>query len=274
LGYKLKSAKSPDDLTERRKELIYIDGYDQTEGVTVFTLTPNVNETNLPVFGRDSNITGTNVTSSAVSITVLEPNEGVPGIVRLIHNQKPVNDPGANPTQYRSKDIDPINLLVMRKNNADDDIMSTRFVPGVTLSPAYPEGAPDDKSARAFTGTGGTVREFDGVVTCDLIQSGESLRSAPTAVPREVDNVYAVHIEMLEVPSGGTIGSSGLKREPIYEPTAAMVDSAGNVTWDELTGAVTLSNPTYAHVYYLLSGTTGIPTTNSTIEPEGMRGSI
>lgn len=274
MAYKPKAAKSPDDLTERRKELIFLDGYDVTDGVTVFTASPNTEDVNLPVFGQDENITGTSVTSAGVNISALEPNESIPQLVRLLHNQRPSKDPLANPTQYRTKDIDPVNVLVMRKNNSDEKIINSKFFAGVTFAPAYPEGAPNDKSVRAYTGTGGPAREFDSIITADLVQSGEALRSAPYEVPREVSGTYAAYIEMIEVPSGGTIGSAGLVREPIRTPTPDMVDSDGNITWSELTGSVSLSNPTYAHVYYMLSGVTGIPDTTSTINPEGMRGDI
>lgn len=275
-NYKPNAARSPSDLTERRKELIFADGYDVTEGATVMTATANKNEINLAVFGQDENITGTNITSASLSLTLLESDKGVVGFNRIIHNAKPVKDPTDGIYQYRAEDLDPVNVLILRKANDDTRIISSRFHPGVMFSPAYPEGAPDDKTVRAYTGNGGPAKEFDGLATCDLIESGGgTLRSTPWAIPRELSGTYAFWIEMVEPPTGGDNSAPGLKREPIRTPTPAMVSAAGVVDWPSLVSAVSsLSNPTYAQVYYLVSGVTGIPDNNTTIQPEGLRGAI
>jgi hypothetical protein len=185
---------------------------------------------------------------------------------------RPSNAPGNTPKQYVSKRLSPVNLLALRKKNDDTEIIMSRFSQGVQFASAWPEGAPDDKAQRMFTGKGSPVREFDGLITCDLIESGGgTLRSTPYQVPGEAAGTYAVAIDMLKFP-GGDISSDSAEREPLNPVTPNMVHADGYVDWDDCIAACSLDLPNRAHVYYLLSGVSGIPTTNSTIEPEGMRG--
>ena len=271
---KLSGPKNPSDLSDRRKELIFCDGYDSTEGITAFTSDPNNNDTDIPVFGSDDNIAGTNTTSANVAATLLEQNDKSNAFMRLVHGMQPSNNPLNTPKQYNTNDLEEVNLLVMRKNNNDDKIIQSRFWRSVQFSAAWPEGGPDDKSQRAFSGKGTPCREFDGLVTADLIASGGgTLRSTPQEVPGELASTYAVHIEMLYFP-GGDNASDNVDRESIRTVTPGMVSSAGVVNWTTCVAAVGMADaPNKAHVYYLLSGVTGIPDTNSTIAPQGMRGS-
>lgn len=254
-----------------------MDGYDASAGMTAFTADPNVNETDIPQFGKDDNLTGTVTSSNNVAFTVLEQSEKSLGVMRLLHGKKPSTNPLNDPKQYRSRNLEPVNLLSMQKDNDDNQIVKTRMWRGVQFNQALPEGAADDKSQRSFTGKGGTVREFDGLVTCDLIESGggsvNALRSTPFAVPGETANTFAIHIEMLKYP-GNDLASEDAKREPIEPVTPAMVNSAGVVDWPECVAGTNIDDPNRAHVYYLLSGIQGIPNTNATIEPEGMRGTL
>jgi len=269
--YQLSGPKSPDDLTDRRKELIYCDGYDVTAGVTVFGADPNNNDFDSPVFGQDENLSGTSTNSANVNLTIFEQNEKSNGFLRLIHGMRPSNNPLNAPKQYAPKNLEPVNLMSLRKKNDDTRVIMSRFWQGVQFSAAWPEGAADDKAQRAFTGKGSPCREFDGLLTCDLVVSGESLRSIPYQVPNEAAGTYAVAIEMVKFP-GGDQSSDDAEREPVNPVTPDMVSSAGVITWANLLTAVSLDDPGHAHVYYLQSGVTGIPTTNTTIEPEGMRG--
>lgn len=273
--FQLTGPKAAGDLTERRKELIYCDGYDVTTGVTTFNADPNNQETDVPVFGQDENITGTATTSSNVGLTILEQNAKSNGFMRLLHGLRPSNNPLNYPTQFNAKDLQEVNLLTLRKNNDDDRVIMSRFQAGVSFASAYPEGGAADKAQRAYTGKGSPVREFDGLVTCDLVVSGEAIRYTSATglaqVPREKSGTYAVHIEALNVP-GGDLSSESVEREPVKEVTPDMVSSLGIVSWDKITEAVGLPTVNKAHIYYLLSGVTGIPTTTSGIEPEGMRG--
>lgn len=270
---KLTGPRTPSDLTDRRKELIYCDGYDSTDGVTAFTSDPNNNETDIAVFGSDDNIAATNTTSANVNLTILEQNEKLNAFMRLIHGMRPDNNPLNTPKQYESNDLEEVNMLVLRKNNSDDKIVASRFYRTVQFSSSWPEGGPDDKSQRMFTGKGVPAREFDGLITCDLIASGGgTLRSTPFEVPGEASGVYAVHIEMVFYP-GGDLSVDNADREPIKKVDANMVSSAGVVDWPSCVSAVGMGEvPNRAHVYYLLSGASGIPETTSTIAPQGMRG--
>lgn len=271
--YKPVSVKTPEDLTERRKELLYFDGYDVTTGLTVQDSSPNVKETDIPVYGQDENITGTNVTSANVSATIMEPNIGVQGAMRLIHGMKPVKDPAFGTLkQYRAKDIKPVTPLILRKANDDTSIVSSRLYIDATFSPVYPSGAADDKTVRAWTGKSGPAREFDGLVTCDVVTEGDTLRSTPYTVPREADGVYAIYIKVADASLGQD--NDDMPTDSIKTPTSGMVNSAGVPDWTEIRNASSLSTVTHAQIYYIVSGATGIPATNSTIEPEGLRGTI
>ena len=106
MAYRLPGPSSPDDLTARRKELVYCDGYDTTTGMTAQTTDTNSNETDLPVFGTDENISGTNVVSANVSMAILEQDEKSNGFLRLIHGMRPTTNPlnsPANIVAYESR---------------------------------------------------------------------------------------------------------------------------------------------------------------------------
>lgn len=272
MTYRLPGASSPEDLTARRKELAYCDGYDTTTGMTAQTSDTNTTETDLPVFGTDDNISGTNVTSANIAMTILEQNEKSNGFLRLIHNMRPTTNPLNSPAQYRGINIAPVNVLILRKSNDDSKVIMSRFYKGWQPAEKYPEGGADDKAQRAYTGKSAPAREFDGLSTCDLLTSGEStLRSTPFLVPNENAAVYAYHIEALNFP-GQDFSSTSAEREAIKAVTPGMVSSTGVIDWPTVVAEATLSSVNALHVYYLLSGVTGIPETNTTIEPEGMRG--
>lgn len=272
MANKLTGPRSASDLTERRKELIFVDGYDCTAGLTVFTSDHNTNEVDVPVHGSDDNLTGVTTTSSNVSATILEQNVKPNGFLRLLHAMRPTNDPLDTPVKYDPQFIEEVDFLTMRKTNDDTSIVSSRLIRSVQLNPAQPEGGADDKSQRAYSGKGNPVIEVDGVITCDRVQSGENLRSSPQEVtPPDASGVYALHIVMLKFP-GGDLSSKDVEREPIKTVTSSMVDSTGTVTWSALTAEVSLDTPDRAQIYYMTSGIEGIPETNSTIDPEGMRG--
>lgn len=264
--YKLTGPMSAEDLTDRRKELIYCDGYDVTAGVTAFTAEPNNSEVDEAVFGQDDNITGTNTTSTTVGLTILEQNDKSNGFLRLIHGMKPKKNPWASPTQYAPRLLQPVNLLVLRKNNEETKIIASRFFRSVQFSEAYPEGNPDDKARRAFTGKGSPAREFDGLVTCETLASGSDLSVTPYAVPNEAAETYAVHIEALQLS-----GDELIAREPIITVTPTMISSTGTVNWTEIENSTSIT-VTHAHVYYLLSGVEGIPSKDPSIEPQGLFG--
>lgn len=270
MPWKLPGPKSPEDLTDRRKELLFCDGYDATPGVIALTSTPNNTDFDQPVFGSDENLAGTNSTSSNLSLTLLEQNEKSNGLLHLLHGKRPDTNPLNAPKQYRPRDLESVNVLILRKKNDDSKIIQSRLFPKVQFAAAYPEGGPDDKSQRVFNGKGAPAREFDGLMTCDLVQSGENLRSSPYAVDGESASTFAVYIEALSFPGGDL--SAEADRDPIKTVTPAMVSSAGVVDWASITAAVQIQSVNYAHIYYLVSGVTGIPETNTTIEPEGMRG--
>lgn len=269
---KLTGPRSSSDLTERRKELIFVDGYDCTAGMTVFTSDHNTNEVDEAVHGSDANLTGSTTTSSNVSATILEQDAKLNGFQRLIHGMRPTNNPKNTPVKYDSKDMEEVDILLLRKTNDDTNIVSSRLVRSVPFNPAQPEGGADEKGRRAYSGKGQPVLEYDGAMTCDLVQSGDALRSSPQEItPPDASDVYAAHIVMLKFP-GGDLNSKAVEREMIKTVKSNMVDSTGTVTWSNLTDEVSLQDPDRALIYYLLSGTEGIPETNSTIDPEGMRG--
>ncbi len=281
MSNRLPGPRSPEDLTDRRNEEVYVDGYNVTDGMTAFTGDANVSDTDIPVFGQKDNITGTITTSSNLSMTVLEQNEKSNGLMRLLHGMKPSSNPLNDPKSYKPNKLKEVNTLAMRKKNDESAVVMSRFWPGVQFGAAYPSGGPDDKSQRAFNGKGGTCKEYDGLLTCDLIASGGGIAERLRTAPQLIDNAYAIHIEMIYAP-GGDLASENLQREPIkdistysVDTTIKMVNSLGDVYWPACVEAVTMENtPNYAHVYYLLSGITGVPGTTSTIAPEGMRGSV
>lgn len=272
MGNKLTGVQDSGDLTDRRKELVFVEGYNVTAGVTVFGADHNNKETDEAVFGADKNITGQATVSSNITITQLEANEKYNGFMRLIHNMRPSNNPLNTPVKYAPSNTVPVDVLVMRKNNADTKIVGSRLHTDMAVTPAPPEGAPDDKARRSYTGKGSPVEEFDGILLCDRITDGGSLRNTPTEiVPPAASQVYAAHIVMWKFP-GGDLSSMDAEREPIKTVTPNMIDSDGTVTWANMTAEVSLDGPTHALIYYLGSGLSGTPETTADLNPQGARG--
>lgn len=266
------------DFRERRKEHLYADGYDITGAVSDFSVDSDSTEDSVPVYGRDTNISSTKINGVNVNLSVYEQNEKVNGFYALVNGLKPSKVPSNTIQQLKwSSNIKPVNLLVHRYSNDDASVISSMLVPGLQLGPSYPSGSADAKTTRAFKGKASIAKEVTTFVGAETLirNTYQTTFQAPYAIPNiNVNDVYAWHITGIYAP-GNDLAADGMQREEVTSPTSGMFNASGVIGWETIsTACPTLPSVTHAQIYYLRSGMSSTPLTDSTVAPAGMRGAI
>lgn len=256
--------KPSKDLSLRRKEQIFVEGY---EIQVAKELTPGLNTSDIvdDVFGSNDALTETTVDTASLSMNVLE-RKNNNYILDVLTGQDPA---AANPKEYYCEDVEAVSVWVNKKN-ADDTAYERSFffkdwTPQIPLS----TGGPKERSARTLTGLCNKPLEFEGAAVfgekvsanspaAALIFSGH-MSANPVVVPRS--GFYAVRV----LACSGTASSMVTEDLTI---TAAMVNSTGWIT--VANGTLTdVKGPTAFYVNYL-STATGIYPDSANVIQEGL----
>lgn len=227
----------------RKKEDIFVEGY-FIDHMNVASPDINQQDEIFHLFGKDSPETDRLQNYGTLSVTVLDKYTNN-AILDLITG----NDPGsAAIRQYNTNDLTVVNIWANVKNAQNTSYIKSWILESWTPGMPMPSGNPEAKAAVQITGNGNLPRQFQGAaILMKKVASGAAnIGATPVLVPNETN--YAVAVKAIN--AGSTFEQEDLR------VSAAMISSAGAISWVEVLAAlVDLTAVTHLAVYYLYTGT-------------------
>lgn len=243
----------------RKKEDIFVEGY-FIDHMNVATPDINQQDEIFHLFGKDSPETDRLQNYGTLTVTVLDKYTNN-AILDLITG----NDPGSTAArQYNTNDLTVVNIWANVKNAKNTQYVKSWILTSWTPGMPMPSGNPEAKAAVQITGNGDLPRQFQSAaILMKKVASGAAnIGTTPVKVPNESN--YAVAVKAIN----DTTGSGGTFDQEDLRVSAAMVSSAGAISWVEVLAALTdLTTVTHLAVYYLYTGTQVYPD----IKPDKLR---
>ena len=229
----------------RKKEDIFVEGY-FIDHMNVASPDINQQDEIFHLFGKDSPETDRLQNYGTLTVTVLDKYTNN-AILDLITG----NDPGAgttSPRQYKTDDLGVVNIWANVKDQLNTKYIKSWILTSWTPGMPMPSGNPEAKAAVQITGNGDLPRQFqNAAILMKKVASGAAnIGATPVLVPGETN--YAVAVKAIN--EGATFDQEDLR------VSAAMISSAGAISWTEVLAALTdLTAVTHLAVYYLYTGT-------------------
>lgn len=227
----------------RKKEDIFVEGY-FIDHMNVASPDINQQDEIFHLFGKDSPETDRLQNYGTLTVTVLDKYTNN-AILDLITG----NDPGSTAArQYNCNDLTVVNIWANVKDAQNTRYVKSWIVTSWTPGMPMPSGNPEAKAAVQITGNGDLPRQFQSAyIMMKKVASGAAnIGDTPVLVPNETN--YAVAVKAIN--QGATFEQEDLR------VSAAMVSSAGAISWTEVLANLSdLSAVTHLAVYYLKTGT-------------------